>query len=252
MFMRLLHLTITVERQSEFLRLYEEEILPTLQEVEGCRYAGLVQNVQRQGEGMSLTFWDTKDHAEAYEQSGTFQRLLERSRPFFSDSDEWKIQLSENMQLEYAPVPTEPVLKSYIGVSRSDESIAGLGKSTGMYLRIVSMLVQPGRREEFKALYHRDILPALRSARGCHYVHLAENASAEEEFLSITVWRSGEDADQYETSGLFSSLLEKIRPTLSVFYQWKMELDRESGRQAVTSEDLAVKRYSIVVGRSFR
>jgi len=252
MYMRLLHVTINIERLQEFLKFYEEEILPTLHEVEGCRYAGLVQHVQRQGEGMSLTLWDSKDHAEAYERSGIFQRLLERSRPFFSDSDEWKIQLSENLQLEYTPVPVEPVLKSYMDVSRSDESIAGLGSTSAMYLRIVSMLVQPGRTEELISLYRQYVLPALHNAPGCYYVHLAENASEKTEFLSITVWRSGQDADEYERSGLFSSLLERIRPALSVFYQWKMDLEEETGKQAVTSEDLAVKRYSIVVGRLFR
>ena len=67
-----------------------------------------------------------------------------------------------------------------------------------------------------------------------------------------TMWESKEDADDYEKSGRFDELTEKLKHTFAELYQWKMTLEKEGVRQAVTSEDLAVKYYSIVTGKSFQ
>jgi heme-degrading monooxygenase HmoA len=252
MFLRLLHVSINIDRQPEFHKLYEHEIIPVLKNMPGCLYAGLVQDVQHREEGMSLTLWDTREHAETYERSGVFENLLARSRPFFSDSPNWTMRLSENLELEYGPVPQEPVVHSYSDAGQNDSANLHAEVASSMYLRIVSMVLQPDKIREFLSLYDDHILPSLRNTRGCRYVHLAENAANRSEMLSITLWNSRQDAESYESSGLFERLKEKIRPTLSALYQWKMGLEKEMGKEAVTSEDLSVRSYTVVMGQAFR
>ena len=82
---------IPVEKTAEFVRLYEQTILPALKPVAGFQGAYLF-NDPTTGEGFSLTFWASEKDAIAYEQSGLYTQLIEKLRPFFL---------------------TQPLLKSY-------------------------------------------------------------------------------------------------------------------------------------------
>jgi len=251
MFMRLVQVKIKMERLLEFVRLYEEVIIPELEKTNGCQYGGLVQGVQHEDEGISLTLWDSQADAEQYEKSGAYQRLVEKSQPFFSDSSEWKVQLSKDLQLEYTPVPTTPEVKRYADSSSVETAPLDKGKSPSMYLRIVSMKVRPDKNEEFRAIYNQEIIPALRGVRGCRYAFLTESIRETTEWLSVTFWNGIEEAREYESSGSFRTLVEKLKPTFSGLYQWKMDFDDESRKQTVTSEDLSVSAYKVVIGKAF-
>jgi heme-degrading monooxygenase HmoA len=251
MFMRLVQVKIKTDRLPEFVRLYEEVIIPELGKTKGCQYGGLVQGVQHGDEGISLTLWDSQSDAEQYEKSGAYQRLLEKSTPFFSDSSEWKVQLSNDLQLEYTPVPTTPVVERYADSSVVETAPLDRRKSPSIYFRIVSMKILPEKKEEFRSIYNQDIIPALRAVPGCRYVFLAESIRERTELLSVTVWNSLEEAREYESRGSFRALVEKLRPTFSGLYRWKTDSDDESGEQTVSSEDLSVNAYNVVAGKAF-
>lgn len=252
MFMRLVQVRIRPESRADFQRLYEEVIMPNLQATPGCLYAGLVQSIRRDDEGVSLTLWDSPQHADAYEKSGVFARMIEKSKPFFSDSSEWRVQLTKDLQLVYAPVAQEPVVRSYSHAPGAGTGPPGPGYASFLYLRMVSMRVQPEKREEFRSIFENDVLPQLRSAAGCLYVYLVENVEQKDEWLSISIWGSKEDADHYEQSGVFGRLRAKLEPTFSPLFQWKVGLDKQLGKQAVTTEDMSVSGYTVVVGKSFK
>jgi heme-degrading monooxygenase HmoA len=251
MFMRLVQVRLKKERLREFIRLYEHVIIPELEKTNGCQFGGLVQGIQHEEEGISLTLWDSQADAEKYEKSGAYERLVELSRPFFSDSSEWKVQLSKDFQLEYTPVPTNPVVKRYTDPSRVDAVPLDKGKAPSMYLRIVSMKVRPEKNQEFRAIYNQEIVPALRGVRGCRYAFLTESVRETTEWLSVTIWNSIEEAREYESKGAFRELVEKLKPTFSGLYQWKMDIDDDSQEQAVTSDDLSVSAYNVVIGKAF-
>ena len=251
MFMRLVQVKVKLERLPDFVRLYEEVIIPELGKTKGCQYGGLVQGVQRPEEGISLTLWDSQADAERYEESGAYHRLIEKSEPFFSDSSEWKVELSKDLQLEYTPVPTTPVVERYADTSSVDAAPLDRGTSPSIFLRIVSMRVLPEKNGEFRAIYNREIIPALRAVRGCRYVFLTESIRESTELLSVTVWNSIEAAREYESGGSFRALLEKLKPTFSELNRWKISSDDESREQTVTSEDLSVNAYNVVIGKAF-
>ena len=90
-YVRMLTAKVPVDKITEFTRIYEETVLPTLKPVSGFQGAYLFIDPIL-GEGFSLTFWASEKDAIAYEQSGLYTQLIEKLRPFFL---------------------TQPLLKSY-------------------------------------------------------------------------------------------------------------------------------------------
>jgi len=252
MFMRLLQLRVKTQFLEAFRRFYEDTIIPALQKTPGCQFAGLMQSHPHPDECISLTFWDTQSNAEAFDKSETFQGLLQKAKPFLSESTEWKIQLSENFELEYKPVPEEPLLKEYVVAAQTEEAPPLSPQNARIHVRIVSAKIQEDKLEEFKQLYSTEVIPALQTTKGCSYAYLTENLQEENEFISVTIWDSQEDAESYEKNGRFAELLDKTKHTFSQPYQWKLGLEQGFRGQVVTSEDLSVTHYSLVTGKNLQ
>ena len=252
MYMRVWQARVRPERLSEIRQVYEEKVIASLQKVNGCLFASLMQSEAKPDECISMTLWDDQSHAEDYARSGLFQSLVDEFRPFLADSTEWKIQLSKEMTVKYEPVPEEPSVKSYSVAAQTREVMRGGEKPESMYVRIVSPKIRPGKMDEFKRIYANEILPVLHAVKGCRYAYLTEGAKDKNEVISVTIWESQLDAENYETGGLFDKMKEKVKHTFSELYQWKMKLEKETGKPVATSEDMTVKHYHVVTGKSFR
>ena len=250
MFMRLVQVKVKPESSDTLAELYGQRIVPELQKTSGCIHASLIRSSSNPDESISLTLWETAHDADVYEQSGTFQLLIAEAQPYFSDSSEWKIQLSKDLTLEYTPVSEEPVVRSYAETTPSTDRplLTGEGR---LYIRILSVKLQPGKTEEFAKIYHSEILPVLRGVHGCRYAFLTEGVEERNEVISLTIWDSKEAADIYDASGLFRKLTKKVQHTFSELYQWKMAAERRSSVQVTTTEDLSVKGYHVVSGKTF-
>ena len=251
MFMRFLQLKLKQDHINDFKNFYENEVTQELHNTPGCLFAGLIKSKPEEDEFISLTFWQTQLQAENYETSGAFNKLFEQAKTFLSESSEWKVQLSEDMELKYGPVEEEPVIKKYSVTAQNGERDDFQLQSSNMYLRILSLIIQEDKMEEFKKLYSEIIIPTLKSTKGCRYVYLTESVNEKNEFISVTIWDSKEDAKEYETNGKFKELNEKVKHTFSQFYLWKMSLEKEYGSNLTTSEDFKVEGYSVVTGKSF-
>jgi heme-degrading monooxygenase HmoA len=251
MFMRLVQVKVRPESADLLAQLYARQIVPELQKTTGCIYASLIRSTLNPDESISLTLWETPHDADVYEHSGVFHALMESAQPFLSDSSEWKIQLSKDLTLEYTPVSEEPVIRSYNETTPSSDRPM-LGEAGRLYIRILSVRVQPGKTEEFARIYQAEILPILRAVQGCRYAFLTEGVEERNEVISLTIWDNQEAADVYEASGLFRRLTKKVEHTFSELYQWKMAAERRSSVQVMTTEDLDVKGYRVVSGKTFR
>lgn len=252
MFLRLVQAKIKLEDSSRLGDAYRQGVMPALERTKGCLFAGLAQSTRQPDEVISLTLWTSREDAAAYEKSGKFMELLSIVRPFFSDSSEWRLHLTDDLRLEYGPVPTEPVVVSYDDVPATTTPPLPESESSEYFVRIVFMVVHPGRRAEFVRLYMTQVVPGLKAVRGCRFMQLAQSMQNADEFISFTVWDSGRDAEVYEESGQFAKLRDHLRPTLSSLYQWKMDQESERGRLAHTSEDTTVRAYRFLVGKPFR
>lgn len=251
MFLRLVQAGFKMEFLEEIKGIYDQKILPALQNTPGCLCACLIHNEVDKEEGISITLWDSKEHAEQYVKSGLYQKLLNHLKPYFLDSAEWKIQLSEDLKLEYQPVPEEPTVSSYTTLAAKDSKIALKNKTDQMYLRILRIKVKDNKMAELKLIYEQQILPQLQSVKGFHYGHLSENTEQKNEAISFTLWQTKEDAERYESTGLYRDFINKTKHTFSELYQWKMTLDKSPHRKMVTTEDADVVTYTLVSGRSF-
>ena len=70
------------------------------------------------------------------------------------------------------------------------------------------------------------------------------------EGLSVTVWDTQDAARKYEASGKFAELLGRAAPYLSTMYQWKMTLDPSKRERTHLSDDVSVKGYEVITGKS--
>ena len=250
MFMRLVQLNVEKEEIDNFRETYQVDIIGRLQKTPGCRFVGLIESGSEECEFISLTLWDKQEQAEIYEQSGVYYELLEKVRPYLQNSSEWKIQLSENLELEYKQVQEEPVIKKFSVQAQGDKT-GDRGIDSHLYVRIVSLSIQDGKEDEFKKIFSGEIIPELLATQGCKYAYLTRSTQDQSSFISVTIWDSKNDADLYESSGKFKSLVDKIAHTFSQFYRWKMALEQDYDASIKTSEDMKVERYNIVTGKNF-
>jgi heme-degrading monooxygenase HmoA len=251
MYMRFVHVTVKPAAMADLSRLYEEKVIPTLHAVPGCLYASLIQGALHADECISMTLWETPQQATAYERGGVFASLLAEAGKYLADTSEWKIHLSSDLELKYEPVPEEPVIDAYNVPPLKPEGILERRASSGFYLRIVSPQIRKGKIEEFKRIYATEVSPALRMVPGCRYAAVIEHAQDPEKIISISIWDSKADADHYEIDGTFAALSEKFKHTFSEVYQWKMQLEKETGKHTVTSDEIGVEGYTVVTGKSF-
>jgi heme-degrading monooxygenase HmoA len=96
MYVRIVSHILQKEKIEEFRNIYSEKIIPSLQHTKGCQYAYLVESMHQTNEVISLSIWDSKADAEAYEKSGLFEQLLDELRPTFSKFYQWKMALKKN------------------------------------------------------------------------------------------------------------------------------------------------------------
>ena len=247
MYMRLVQAKYDPAALMIIRQIYDTKIIPQLQEMKGCLFAGLIKSELDPEEGISLTLWDTQENAENYERSGMFQINMQEIKPYLQVSNEWKAQLSKDMRVEYKPVHEEPVVTSYRTVAQFDDKIP----VELMYLRLLSLKIQPGKMEEFVSIYQKEILPLLKSVPGCRYAYLTTSSERLHEAISITIWNSKQDVVQYEESGPFKTFIDKTKHTFSELFQWKIALENDQTGHIITSDDPALKYYSVVSGKSF-
>ncbi len=251
MYMRFVYMQVKPEKMAAYETFYENRVAATLHGLKGCLFASLIQSEAHADECISMTLWNTPEDAQDYEQSGQYDALLKESDPYFSDSSEWRIQLSDDLTLEFKPVKEPPVVQAFPVATASAGTAPMEAAPAQMYLRIASVTVQPGKFETFKKVYTEELIPALLATDGCRYAYLIGDMQDSLEVLSVTLWDSKEKADAYEQSGRYAQLLDKATPMLSALFQWKMALDPSQQASVATSEDISVEGYHIVTGESF-
>jgi heme-degrading monooxygenase HmoA len=84
-FMRIVSLHHKAGKLEEYKELYQREIIPTLIATRGCQYACLSTPADGSSESISVTLWNSRADAEAYERQGTFRKLLQKVRHTLSD-----------------------------------------------------------------------------------------------------------------------------------------------------------------------
>lgn len=243
MYLRFVRLDLRPESEREFAEFYRERVIPALEATPGCLFVALLRPWRGEAH-KSLTLWESPDHALAYEESGLYHRLLREAEPYLSSTTAWRVRLARDPLETSDPGLREIPPEGY--EVETGEAPATSGEGEAVYVRIVSLRVDPDRREEFVALYHDEVLPALRATGGCRGALLAEGAQSPSSMLSISLWDREEDAVRYEISGEFERLTRRLEKTFSPLYDWKLSLG--SGREG-RGKGLEVSGYHFAVGK---
>jgi heme-degrading monooxygenase HmoA len=249
MFMRFVQLGIKPEAAEAFERFYANRVSPALLSEDGCLFASLIKSTESASEFISFTLWSSPEDATEYEESGRYANLVSENQPFQEESTEWKIQLTPENTLEYLPVQEDPEVKAMPVVAGSSEDDMTDKIQDHTYVRILNAQVNPDQFDELSDLYNDELVPELLTIPGCRAAYLI-GMKERREGLSITVWDSQEAAHSYEESGKFAELLGRAAPYLSAMYQWKMTLDPSKQKHTHLSNDLSVKGYEVVTGKS--
>jgi heme-degrading monooxygenase HmoA len=84
-----------------------------------------------------------------------------------------------------------------------------------MHVRFLRLRLQPQTFREFAAIYEDRILAVLAGTDGCLGAALLTRARAQEEVVSLTVWRDRAAADAYDGEGRFARLLNQAEHLLA-------------------------------------
>ncbi len=248
MYMRFVHLKVDEGKMRELTTFYEERVIPFLKDSEGCLYASLLRPSGVDRECVSMTMWRDREQAEAYEDSGAYDQLLDESDDFLAEVSTGRVRSSADASGEI-PALQDPEIEGYpVEVAALGKVVDAVGPQQ-FFVRIVAARIDPGRFDDLKDRYDSEIKPELMATKGCRGVFLVENVRRRSRVLSVTVWDSEEDAIRYELSGAFDKLIGKISEFFSGYYQWKLSLGEDVGRDEVKGKDLDVRGFRVVTGR---
>jgi heme-degrading monooxygenase HmoA len=92
-----------------------------------------------------------------------------------------------------------------------------------MFVRLTFLNFLPGKADEAKRIYNSEIVSVVKQQKGNLDCRLLEPVDQTHDYVSMTVWDSKEDADAYQTSGVYAQLVNRVRefyakdPVLKVY-----------------------------------
>jgi heme-degrading monooxygenase HmoA len=252
MHIRFVRLKGKEEKVWDARKFYEDNVLPNLDEIDGCLFAGLLQGTIHGDDYISMTVWTNVEAAETYERGGLFDRLLD-------ESDE-ALQGVQELPADLAGAPDavifsgiEPEVETWDVVGTADEQILDKVSQGRVFVRMVAARLRRGAFDAFQRRFDDEVRPALAATPGCLGSYLVVGAGDQTRILSVTMWAREEDAVRYGLSGEFERLTERLKDTFSDLYQWSIALsgDPEPTTEA-SSRGVDVEGYQLVVGRKLK
>ncbi len=246
MYLRILKFDIQLADLRAVRDFYRQKVLPMLQEHSSCRFASLLQATSQAEECISLTLWDDPDEAEGYEQSQAYLSLLEEGAKLISDTPEWGVRSTAG-GLGQSGDAKQAITGDAFTIEAGDEDLPDSDLPSRLYLRIVSVRVQPGKWDDLIEIYNTTVLPTLRATQGSLAAFLVEALHDPDLALSISLWNREEDAIRYEMKGTFDDLTRKLKDTLEESTRWKVSVG--PGGSATSPP---ARGYKQIVGERFR
>ena len=245
MYLRILKVDIQPADLHKARDFYRQKVLPMLHSHSSCRFASLLQATSKAEECISLTLWDDPDEAEGYEQSPAYSKLLEEGAKLLSDAPDWSVERAEGVPGQSSDAK-QAITGDAFTIEAGDQDLPDSDLPLRLYLRIVTVRVQPGKWDDLIELYNTAVLPTLRSTQGSLAAFLVEALHDPDLALSISLWNREEDAIRYEMSGTFDDLTRRLKDTLEGSTQWRV-----SGSPVGSATSPPARGYKQVVGERF-
>lgn len=115
-----------------------------------------------------------------------------------------------------------------------------------MHLRMVEAAVKKGDDLSLEHLYAEKIIPALENTRGCIFAGLMQRQDQPSKYISLTLWHSDNDAENYVLSGEYRKNLREVEHTFEEGDEWKIQLSRDDTVEYIPVEsEPEVKSFAI-------
>ena len=249
MYMRLMRLKALAGKSEEFCKFYEGDVLPALRRSGGCLFATLSEGLKDPNEFVSLTLWDDIEDIKRYEEAGPYRELLDRTQQFLAESGEWRVQLGDDLTLDYGPSKKAPKVTAYrVAAGMGGEELTQV-QTTPAHVRILRLHVAPDKLAEVSKDYAEEITPIFRKVPGCLYAGLLVNLDADHQLASITIWASREDAERHERSDAFREMMRKGREVLGA-RSWDLMLEPKNAGSPGGDKRLEAQGYHVVAGQN--
>lgn len=243
MLLRFVRMHVPEPRVADLRAHWEERVLPALLDTPGCVYAALLRQSLAGDECVSVTFWESAEAVDAYENSGLFDQLLDETDPFLLDAEVWRADLTGNRR-KPKPLP-EPEVEAYeIGTPVRDDD--GDEVPPTLFVRTVALRVADGKVKDFRRMWTKEVLPKLREVPGCRDAFLVASVKGRDRVMSVTVWERDEDAVRYEASGTFRMISQVLAPYLADIEHWKLALAAEGSEPR---HNLDIEGYRVIAAR---
>ena len=101
MIVRLTYLSFIPENLAKAKSIYYDDVVPAVRKQKGNIDCKLLTPMNENDEYISMTIWETKADADAYEHSGLYRELVNKVKKDFSKPPVLKVYMSESI-LEHA------------------------------------------------------------------------------------------------------------------------------------------------------
>jgi heme-degrading monooxygenase HmoA len=101
MIVRLTFLSFLPQNLEQGKRIFFEQVVPVVRKQKGNIDCRLLEPIEKNDEYISMTTWETKADADAYNASGIYAQLVDKVRKHFAKDPVLKLYTSESI-LEHA------------------------------------------------------------------------------------------------------------------------------------------------------
>jgi heme-degrading monooxygenase HmoA len=84
-------------------------------------------------------------------------------------------------------------------------------KEAIMYARLTFTKTSREHSEIIKKIFNEEVIPVVRTQKGNVGCWLLEPTNDNDDYISLTEWRTHKDADMYEATGTYRMLVEKVK-----------------------------------------
>jgi len=97
MYVRLTFLNFLPGKAKEAKRIYNAELVPVVKQQKGNLDCRLLEPVDEAHDYISMTTWESKEQADAYQASGVYSQLVNRVKEFYAKDPVLKVYSTENV-----------------------------------------------------------------------------------------------------------------------------------------------------------
>lgn len=95
MFVRLTYLNFLPGKMEEAKSIYNSELVPIVKSQKGNLDCRMLEPVDKTDDYISMTVWDNKEDADAYQASGVYKQLVDRVKDLYAKTPVLKVYSTE-------------------------------------------------------------------------------------------------------------------------------------------------------------